>query len=124
MCCTRLAENTGRKNGQKFAIWAPSHNFVGLFAAKARIDNRKKLLNSNFYTYSTYPHNTANFGPLTAEVGSGVWDTPANFNGFRILEALLHGHQPNFVALNRGRHLCLARHAHILAAAIFQSLCI
>jgi len=32
MCCMRLAENTGRKNGQKFAIcMAPSHNFVGLY---------------------------------------------------------------------------------------------
>ena len=30
-CCTRLAENTGRKNRQKFAIWAPSPNFVGLY---------------------------------------------------------------------------------------------
>jgi len=27
----------------------------------------------------------ANFGPLTAETGSGVWGTPANFNGFRVL---------------------------------------
>jgi len=26
----------------------------------------------------------ANFGPLTAEIGSGVWGTPANFNGFRV----------------------------------------
>jgi len=25
-----------------------------------------------------------------AEIGSGVWDTPANFNGFRVLAALLH----------------------------------
>jgi len=33
----------------------------------------------------------ANFGSLTAEVGSGVWGTPANFNGFRVLAALLHG---------------------------------
>jgi len=32
-----------------------------------------------------------NFGPLTAEIGSGVWGIPANFNGFRILAALLHG---------------------------------
>ena len=24
----------------------------------------------------------ANFGPLTDEIGSGVWGTPANFNGF------------------------------------------
>ena len=32
-----------------------------------------------------------NFGPLTAEIGSGVWGTPANFNGFRVLAELLHG---------------------------------
>jgi len=32
----------------------------------------------------------ANFGPLAAEIGSGVWGTPANFNGFRILAGLLH----------------------------------
>jgi len=31
----------------------------------------------------------ANFGPLTAEIGSGVWGTPANFNGFRVLPSLL-----------------------------------
>jgi len=32
-----------------------------------------------------------NFGPLAAEVGPVVWGTPANFNGFRVLAALLHG---------------------------------
>ena len=32
-----------------------------------------------------------NFGPLAAEIVSLVWGTPANFNGFRILAALLHG---------------------------------
>ena len=32
-----------------------------------------------------------NFGPLTAEICWRVWATPANFNGFRVLEALLHG---------------------------------
>jgi len=26
-----------------------------------------------------------------AEIGSVVWGTPANFNGFRVLAALLHG---------------------------------
>jgi len=34
-----------------------------------------------------------NFGPLAAEIGLPVWGTPANFNGFRILAALLHGSQ-------------------------------
>ena len=32
-----------------------------------------------------------NFGPLAAEIVSLVWGTPANFNGFRVLVALLHG---------------------------------
>jgi len=33
----------------------------------------------------------ANFGPLTAEIGLPLWGTLANFNGFRVLAALLHG---------------------------------
>ena len=32
-----------------------------------------------------------NFGPLTAEIGSGVCGTPTNFNGFCVMAALLHG---------------------------------
>jgi len=32
-----------------------------------------------------------NFGPLAAEIVSLVWGTPGNFNGFRVLAALLHG---------------------------------
>ena len=32
-----------------------------------------------------------NFGPLAAESGPVVWGTPANFNRFRVLAALLHG---------------------------------
>jgi len=32
-----------------------------------------------------------NFGQLTAEICWRVWGTPANFNGFRVLAALLHG---------------------------------
>jgi len=32
-----------------------------------------------------------NFGPLAAEIVSLVWGTPTNFNGFRVLAALLHG---------------------------------
>jgi len=58
-----------------------------IFAIKARIDNRKNTLNSN--TSSTC-HDMVNFGPLTTEIGSGS-GTPANFNGFRVLAALLHG---------------------------------
>ena len=60
-----------------------------IFATKAHIDNRKKnLLNSN--TSCTCQHNMANFGPLKAGISSGVCGTPANFNGFCILAALLN----------------------------------
>jgi len=31
MCCTRLAEIQDAKNRRYFAIWAPSHNYVGLY---------------------------------------------------------------------------------------------
>jgi len=47
----------------------------------------KKFLNIDIS--STYPHNMVNFGPLAAEIRWRVWDTPANFNGFRVLAALL-----------------------------------
>jgi len=67
----------------------------------------KQLLSSNMSP--ACPHNMVNFGPLTAEIGSGVWGTPANSNGFRVLQryctASSSGRQPNFAALNRGRHL-------------------
>jgi len=32
-----------------------------------------------------------NLGPLATEIVSLVWGTPANFNGFHVLAALLHG---------------------------------
>jgi len=49
----------------------------------------KNLLDNNIS--STCPHNVVNFGPLTAEIGLGVWGTPAHFSGFRILAVLLCG---------------------------------
>jgi len=61
-----------------------------IFATKACIDNRKKNSLSSS-TSSTCPYNMANFGPLAAEIRSGVWGTPANFNGFRVFAALLQG---------------------------------
>jgi len=61
-----------------------------IFATKACINNRKEsLLYSNIS--STCPHNMVNFSPLAAEIRWRVWGTPANFNGFRVLAALLHG---------------------------------
>jgi len=89
MRCTRLAENTGHKK-------SPSRhhrtNFSGhIFATKACIDNRKKkLLSSN--TSSSCPDNIVNFGPLTAEIGSGVWGTATNFNGFCVFGSFTARH--------------------------------
>ena len=58
-----------------------------VFAIKARIDNRKKILVKQQYILHT-PYNMVNFGLLSAEVVSLVWGTPANFNGFRVLMLL------------------------------------
>jgi len=54
------------------ALAVSSVNSGWIFATKACVDNRKKnLLSSNIS--STCPHNMANFGPLAAEIVSGVW---------------------------------------------------
>jgi len=56
-----------------------------------------------------------NFDPLVAEIVSLVWGTPANFNGFRALAALLHDTVAVGVsqtaALNRGRQPIFGRAA-------------
>jgi len=51
----------------------------------------KKSVKQQYLLQTSGPHNMVNFGPLAAETGPVVWGTPANFNGFRILAALLHG---------------------------------
>ena len=89
----RLAENTGRKRAAK-------NRHLGTIAQLCRAISSQlrhvstigtKLLSSNM-SY-TCRHNMVNFGPLMAEIGPGVLGTPANFNGFRVLAALLHGSQ-------------------------------
>jgi len=51
----------------------------------------KKIVKQQYLLQMSY--NTVNFGLLAAEIGPVVWGTPANFNGFRLLAALLHGSQ-------------------------------
>ena len=89
-CCTRLAENTERKNSQKSPSGHHRTTLLGyIFAIKARIDNRKK-----FIKQQDLLHMSAQYGQLWLTSG---WDRfvslghPANFNGFRVLAALLHG---------------------------------
>jgi len=109
MCCTWLAENTGYKKWPKIRHLGTIAQLYRAISLQLRHVSTigEKLLNSN--TSSICLHNMANFGPLTAAIGSGVWDTPAYFNGFQILAALLHGSLVMGVsqtaALNRGHHL-------------------
>ena len=49
----------------------------------------KNLLNSS--VSPRCPRSMVNIGPLAAEICSRIWGTPANFNRFRVLVALLHG---------------------------------
>jgi len=62
-----------------------------------------------------------NFGPLAAEIDPVVWGTPANFNGFRVLAALLHGTRVLGVSTLYGVE---EREAHIFGrAAITLGIC-
>jgi len=111
-CAARgLLKMQDPKKSPKIAIWAPSHNIVRLYLRNQGTYRqlKKNLLSSNMS--SRCPHNMVKFGPLAAEICWRVWGTPANFSGFRVLTALLHGSQvdePNFAALNTGCHLCSA----------------
>jgi len=98
-CCTRLAENTGRKNRQKFAICAPSHNFVGLLSSQLRhVSTIGNILVKQHYLI----HNTVNCAPLAAEIGSLYsFGHPSKFQrvsrlGFVTGATSLNGSQPNF----------------------------
>jgi len=133
-CCTRLAENTGRKNDAKNRhlgtipqlCWA-----ISLQLRHISTIGKKNLLSSNISF--TGPYSMVNFGILAAQIVSLVWGMPANFNGFRFLAALLHGTpvlgvSQTIAALNRGRHLYSAgppsrwASAHILVTYLLLSL--
>jgi len=85
---------TGNAGPQKIAKNSPSAHHSRtlsghIFATKACIDNRKKLVKQQYPP--TCPYNLLIFGPLVAQIISLVWGSPANFSGFRVLAVLLHG---------------------------------
>jgi len=84
--------NTGRKKSPKIChLGAIAQTCRAItFASKARIDNRKKTFKQQ-YLLQMSPQYMMNFGLLPAEICWRVWGTPANFNGFRVVAALLHG---------------------------------
>jgi len=102
MCCTRLAGNTGRKNDAKNRHLRTVAQVSRAISSQLRHASTigKTFLSSNISPTCSY--NMVNFGPLATEIVSLVWGTPANFNGFGVLAALLHSQT---AALNRGRHL-------------------
>jgi len=90
-CCLRLAANTGRKKVVKNRNLGTIAQLRRAISSQLRHASTigKNLSSSN--TSYTCPYNMVNFGPLAAEIVSLVWGTPDNFNGFRVLAALLHG---------------------------------
>jgi len=70
---------------QKIAKSSPSGHHLTIlsgyvFATKARIGNRKNLLNSNVSL--TCPSIIVYFGPLSAEICWRIWGTPEISTGF------------------------------------------
>jgi len=75
------------------------------------------------------PHMPSQYGdrPLAAEICWRVWGTHANFNGLRVLAALMHGTLvigvSETAALNRGRHLYSTGRPSRWALAHISSFC-
>jgi len=95
MCCRRLAENTGRKKVAKNHHLETDAQLCQAISSQLRHVSTigKNLLSSNMSCRR--PNNVVNFGPQAAEIGPVVSSTPADFNGFRVLAALLHCSGPH-----------------------------
>jgi len=110
-CCTWLTEKyRTQKWRKKIAIWAPSHNFVGLYLRNLRHMSTigKKLVKQQYLL-----HMSSQYGELRPTSG---WDHfvilghPSKFQRLSLLGNITarhssSGRQPNFAALNKGRHL-------------------
>jgi len=125
MCYTWLAENTGCKKSPSQHHHTTLSGYI--FATKAHIDNRKKLVKQQYLL-----HMSSQYGELQPTNG---WDLLASLEHpckFQLVSRLgsitvqhyCSGRQPNFAALNSGRHLYSAGRpsrwalAHILVLGI------
>jgi len=123
----RLAANAGPKKVAKNRHLGTIPQLCRAISSQLRhvLTIGKKLVKQQYVLYM--PHNMVNFGPLVAEIISLVWGIPGNFNGFRILAALLHGTLimgvSQTVALNRRRHLYSAGRPSRWALAHISSYC-
>jgi len=87
----RLAESTGRKT-------SPKIRHLGTIAQLCRAISSQLMhiatIGKNLLDSNISPHVSSQYGelgPLVAEIGSVVWGTQANSNGFRVLASLLQG---------------------------------
>ena len=109
MCCTRGSlEIQDAKMTQQIAIWHHRTTSSGcIFATKAYIDNREKIVKQQYLLHMS------EYGDFSPTNG---WDPLASLghpNKFQRVSRLRSvtarhsssGRQPNFAALNRGRHL-------------------
>jgi len=89
MCCTRLADDTGRKNYYKNRQLRTIAQICRAISSKLRhvstIEN--KFVKQQYLIHTSLQYGER--GPLTAEIWWRVWGTPANFNRFRVLASLL-----------------------------------
>ena len=131
MCCTRLAGNTGHQK-------SPKNRYLGTIAQLCRAISSQlrhvSTIGKKFkqqYLLQMFSRYGELWPTIAAEICSVVWGTLANFNGFRVSACVTarqssSERQPNFAALNRGRHLCLAGRpsrwalAHILVPYFLQ----
>jgi len=85
MCCTRIAETTGRKNRKKIRHLGTIAQVCRAVSSQGTYRQSEKVVKQQ-YLLQMSPQ----YGELRPDIGPGVWGTPANFNGFRVLAALLH----------------------------------
>ena len=89
MCCRWLAGNTGRKNDENNRhlrtisqlCWASQPRHVSTI--------RKKFAEQQYLLHMSPQH--GKLRSTNGEICWRVWGTPANFNCFLVLAALLHG---------------------------------
>ena len=127
MCCTRLAENTGRKNDTKTRHLGTIAHLCRTISSQLRHVSTigKKLVKQQYL-----PHMSQQYGELRPTSG---WDRfvslghPSKFQWLSRLGRVTaryssSGRQPNFAALNRGHHLYSAGRPSRWALAHISSL--
>jgi len=128
MCCTLLAGNTGRK---KSPFWYHRTNLSGyIFGTKARINNRKKIVKQQYLLHMSWWYGelrSTNGWDLLASLGHTYKFQRVSSLGSVTARHTSSGRQPNFAALNRGRHQYSAGRpsrwalTHILVSTITSS---